>query len=82
MIAAGKDHFYLYPICCALTLAVRSSVALSEFPDIEVEVYEAATQFAEVGAGIGIFPREFPFFCFLFCLAMSISLGSRSLGNH
>ncbi|KAG6819243.1 hypothetical protein H0H93_013852, partial [Arthromyces matolae] len=31
--------------------------ALSEFPDIDVEIYEAASQLAEIGAGIGIFPR-------------------------
>lgn len=36
-----------------LTLAV----ALSKYPDIEVEVFEAARQFTEVGAGVGILPR-------------------------
>lgn len=36
-------------------------VALSNFPNIEVELFEAAVQLAEVGAGMGIFPREFPF---------------------
>ncbi|KAF8558552.1 salicylate hydroxylase [Imleria badia] len=38
-----------------LTLAV----ALSKYPDIEVEVFEAARQFTEVGAGVGIWPRAF-----------------------
>ncbi|KAF8452743.1 salicylate hydroxylase [Boletus edulis BED1] len=38
-----------------LTLAV----ALSKYPDVEVEVFEAAKQFTEVGAGVGIWPRAF-----------------------
>ncbi|KAF8843489.1 FAD/NAD(P)-binding domain-containing protein [Paxillus ammoniavirescens] len=38
-----------------LTLAV----ALSKYPDIQVEVFEAAKSFTEVGAGIGLFPRAF-----------------------
>jgi len=38
-----------------LTLAVT----LSKYPDIEVEVFEAARQFTEVGAGVGIWPRAF-----------------------
>ncbi|KAG1886734.1 hypothetical protein F4604DRAFT_1284843 [Suillus subluteus] len=38
-----------------LTLAV----ALSRYPDIVVDVYEAAQSFYEVGAGIGIWPRTF-----------------------
>ena len=32
-------------------------VALSKYPDIEVTVYEAAKEFSEVGAGIGVWPR-------------------------
>ncbi|KAG1778822.1 hypothetical protein EV702DRAFT_1186477 [Suillus placidus] len=38
-----------------LTLAV----ALSRYPDIVVDVYEAAQSFYEVGAGFGIWPRAF-----------------------
>jgi len=38
-----------------LTLAV----ALMRFPDIEVEIFEGASRLAEVGAGIGLFPRAF-----------------------
>lgn len=34
-------------------------VALSRYPDIDVEIYEGASELAEVGAGIGIFPRMF-----------------------
>jgi salicylate hydroxylase len=34
-----------------------SSVALSKYPDIDVDIYEAAAEFAEVGAGIGVWPR-------------------------
>lgn len=32
-------------------------MALSKYPDIEVDIYEAATKFSEVGAGIGVWPR-------------------------
>lgn len=32
-------------------------VALSKYPNIDVDIYEAATEFSEVGAGIGIWPR-------------------------
>ena len=32
-------------------------VTLSKFPDIEVEIFESAQQLAELGAGIGLFPR-------------------------
>ncbi|KIJ16517.1 hypothetical protein PAXINDRAFT_98958 [Paxillus involutus ATCC 200175] len=38
-----------------LTLAV----ALSKYPDIQVELFEAAKSFTEVGAGIGLWPRAF-----------------------
>ncbi|KII86083.1 hypothetical protein PLICRDRAFT_165768 [Plicaturopsis crispa FD-325 SS-3] len=33
------------------------ALALSQFPDIEVDIYEATAHFGEVGAGIGIWPR-------------------------
>jgi salicylate hydroxylase len=32
-------------------------VALSKYEDIEVSVFEAAREFSEVGAGIGVWPR-------------------------
>jgi salicylate hydroxylase len=35
-------------------------VALSRYPDIEVTIYEAASKLAEVGAGVGVFPRTAP----------------------
>lgn len=38
-----------------LTLAV----ALSRYPDIVIDVYEAAQSFHEIGAGVGVFPRAF-----------------------
>ncbi|KAJ6513511.1 hypothetical protein DFH09DRAFT_1197196 [Mycena vulgaris] len=44
-------------ICGAGIGGLTLALALSQYPDIEVEVYEAATTLAEVGAGIGIFPR-------------------------
>ncbi|KAF8072155.1 hypothetical protein FPV67DRAFT_1748853 [Lyophyllum atratum] len=33
------------------------AVALSKYPDIDVDIYEGATKFSEVGAGIGVWPR-------------------------
>lgn len=33
------------------------ALAMSRFPDIRVDVYEAAYEFAELGAGIGLWPR-------------------------
>ena len=33
-------------------------VALSRYPDIEVQIFEAAEKLAEVGAGLGLFPRK------------------------
>lgn len=33
------------------------AVALSKYPDIDVDIYEAAPKFSEVGAGIGVWPR-------------------------
>ncbi|GLB41440.1 putative salicylate hydroxylase [Lyophyllum shimeji] len=44
-------------ICGAGIGGLTAAVALSAYRDIDVEVYEAATELAEVGAGIGIFPR-------------------------
>lgn len=35
------------------------TVTLSKYPDIDVEIYEGASSLAEVGAGIGLFPRKF-----------------------
>jgi salicylate hydroxylase len=34
------------------------TVALSRYPNIEVEIFEAAEKLAEIGAGIGLFPRK------------------------
>ncbi|TCD68035.1 hypothetical protein EIP91_011646 [Steccherinum ochraceum] len=33
------------------------ALALSRYPDIQVDVYEAAREMAEIGAGIGLWPR-------------------------
>ena len=41
-----------------LTSTHGFSVALSKYPEIDgVDIYEAATHYSEVGAGIGIWPR-------------------------
>lgn len=34
-----------------------AALALSRFPNIQVDVYEAARELTEVGAGIGMWPR-------------------------
>lgn len=34
-------------------------VALSRYPDIEVQIFEAAEKLAEIGAGIGLFGRKY-----------------------
>ncbi|TFK64958.1 FAD/NAD(P)-binding domain-containing protein [Pluteus cervinus] len=44
-------------ICGAGIGGLTTAVALSKCPEIEVEVFEAASQLGEVGAGVGIFPR-------------------------
>ncbi|KAJ7115024.1 hypothetical protein C8R44DRAFT_676103 [Mycena epipterygia] len=44
-------------ICGAGIGGLTLALALSQYPDIEVEIYEAASTLAEVGAGIGIWPR-------------------------
>jgi salicylate hydroxylase len=49
---------------------------LSRYQDIDVEIFEAAEKLAEVGAGIGLFPRN----CFgdilrLFCLSIIFIIG-------
>ena len=33
------------------------AVALTRYPDIQVDIYEAAREFTEVGAGVGVWPR-------------------------
>ncbi|KAF7770266.1 hypothetical protein Agabi119p4_6240 [Agaricus bisporus var. burnettii] len=33
------------------------AIALSRYRDVEVSIFEAATKLAEVGAGVGVFPR-------------------------
>lgn len=61
MLAAVVSFFQTVEadICCSgggiggLTLAV----ALSRYPDIKVDVYEAASQFKEIGAGVMIWAR-------------------------
>ncbi|KZT64400.1 salicylate hydroxylase [Daedalea quercina L-15889] len=44
-------------ICGGGVGGLACAVALSRYPDIQVDIYEAASQFAEVGAGVGVWPR-------------------------
>ncbi|KAI0664557.1 FAD/NAD(P)-binding domain-containing protein [Cubamyces menziesii] len=41
------------------------AVALSRCSDVHVDVYEAAAEFTEVGAGIGVWPRTWKILCSL-----------------
>ena len=45
-----KKNFFVY--------SKQKIVALSRYPDIEVQIFEAAEKLAEVGAGLGLFPRK------------------------
>ncbi|KAJ3503878.1 hypothetical protein NLJ89_g8235 [Agrocybe chaxingu] len=44
-------------ICGAGIGGLTTAVALSRYPDIEVEIFEGAKELAELGAGIGLWPR-------------------------
>ncbi|KAF9460590.1 salicylate hydroxylase [Collybia nuda] len=44
-------------ICGGGIGGLTAAVALSKYPDIDIDIYEAATKFSEVGAGIGVWPR-------------------------
>ncbi|RXW18740.1 hypothetical protein EST38_g7103 [Candolleomyces aberdarensis] len=44
-------------ICGGGIGGLAAAVALSKYEDIEVSVFEAAREFSEVGAGIGVWPR-------------------------
>jgi len=44
-------------VCGAGVGGLTCALALSQYPDIDVVVYEAATKLDEVGAGIGVWPR-------------------------
>ncbi|KAH9479171.1 FAD-dependent monooxygenase str9 [Psilocybe cubensis] len=45
-------------ICGAGIGGLTTAVALSRYPDIEVQIYEAAEKLAEIGAGIGLWGRS------------------------
>ncbi|KAF4577356.1 hypothetical protein EYR40_009285 [Pleurotus pulmonarius] len=44
-------------ICGGGIGGLACAVMLSKYPNIDVEIYEAAAEFSEVGAGIGVWPR-------------------------
>ncbi|KAJ8082777.1 hypothetical protein PM082_008633 [Marasmius tenuissimus] len=44
-------------ICGAGIGGLTCALALSKYPDLEIDIYESASKLAEVGAGIGLFPR-------------------------
>ncbi|OJA17894.1 hypothetical protein AZE42_08682 [Rhizopogon vesiculosus] len=46
-------------ICGGGVGGLTFAVALSQYPDIIIDVYEAARSFQEIGAGIGMFTRAF-----------------------
>ncbi|KAI0923676.1 hypothetical protein AcW1_006568 [Taiwanofungus camphoratus] len=44
-------------ICGGGVGGLACAVALSRYEDIQIDIYEAAEKFAEIGAGIGMWPR-------------------------
>ncbi|KAF8656075.1 hypothetical protein AX16_002775 [Volvariella volvacea WC 439] len=44
-------------ICGGGIGGLATAVAFAKYPDITVDIYEAAPKFSEVGAGIGVWPR-------------------------
>ncbi|KIM39554.1 hypothetical protein M413DRAFT_447035 [Hebeloma cylindrosporum] len=53
----GSGTKFRVAICGAGVGGLTTAVALSQYPDIEVEIFESANKLAEIGAGIGLFPR-------------------------
>ncbi|KAI0630491.1 salicylate hydroxylase [Trametes polyzona] len=52
-------------ICGGGVGGLTCAVALSLFNNVDVDIYEAASEFAEVGAGIGVWPRTWKILCAL-----------------
>ncbi|KAI0820279.1 salicylate hydroxylase [Trametes gibbosa] len=52
-------------ICGGGVGGLTCAVALSLFHNVDVDIYEAASEFAEVGAGIGVWPRTWKILCTL-----------------
>ncbi|KAL7280677.1 hypothetical protein ACG7TL_005616 [Trametes sanguinea] len=50
-------------ICGGGVGGLTCAVALSRSKDIQVDVYEAANEYAEIGAGIGVWPRAWKVLC-------------------
>jgi NAD(P)-binding Rossmann-like domain len=60
-----------------LTLAV----ALSHYPDIDVDIYESAHKFTEIGAGIGLWARQSHHIYFIHSIALIIPYPNQVLGG-
>jgi len=54
----GSGTRFRVAICGAGIGGLTLAVALSRYPDIEVQLFEAAEKIAEIGAGLGLFPRH------------------------
>jgi len=57
MTSASGTKFRV-AICGAGIGGLTLAVALSRYPDIEVQIFEAAEKLAEIGAGLGLFSRH------------------------
>lgn len=57
MIPGSSGKKFRVAICGAGIGGLTTAVGLSRYPDIQVEIFEAAERLAEVGAGIGLFSR-------------------------
>jgi len=53
----GMTRKFTVAICGGGVGGLTCAVALSRYADIQVDVYESASKFAEIGAGIGMWPR-------------------------
>ncbi|KAJ4490652.1 hypothetical protein J3R30DRAFT_3751372 [Lentinula aciculospora] len=56
-MASANTNKLQVAICGAGIGGLTFALALSRFPDIDINIYEGARALTEVGAGIGIFPR-------------------------
>ncbi|KAL1944832.1 hypothetical protein VTO73DRAFT_2452 [Trametes versicolor] len=59
-------------ICGGGVGGLACAVALSQASNVEIDIYEAASEFAEVGAGIGVWPRTWKI---LSALGLAADLG-------
>ncbi|RDX50877.1 FAD/NAD(P)-binding domain-containing protein [Lentinus brumalis] len=60
-----SPHRFRVAVCGGGVGGLVCAVALSRYHDIHIDVYEAASAFTEIGAGIGVWPRAWKVLCSL-----------------